>query len=217
MMFSIQPLYERFAQHYPVGERWWPGNSLWEIWIGAILVQNTRWYNVELSLTQLRQAALLTPQALHNLTIDELIPYIRSSGFYQAKARALIAGSHWFASYDYDLTKIRTKATATLRQELLALPGIGNETADVLLVYLFDKVVFIADTYARRLFQRLDVPSKNYRDLQRQLLLPADFTNQQAQELHGWIVDFGKEHPTDTDWQHSFLADLHLPKKHPPK
>ncbi|MDM8214409.1 deoxyribonuclease I [Enterococcus hirae] len=211
MKYTIQTLYEKMlAEMGPQG--WWPADTKIEVAIGAILVQNTNWRNVARSLAALRKETALEPQRILRLSKDKLIELIRPSGFYKNKSRSLLALLAWLAEEDFDYAKIKRKFGDGLRKELLALYGIGEETADVLLVYVFDEAEFIADRYAQRLMAALGLQrADSYRKLKEEITLPAGFGYQAAQEFHGLIDNFGKhylKHPAD--FANSFLADATL-------
>lgn len=195
MKLTIQKLYDELYDNLgPQG--WWPAEDKIEIIIGAILVQNTNWRNVELSLAQLREATQFDPEQILNLSEAALQTLIRPSGFYKNKGRAIISVLKWLQQHQYDFKAIDKMYTTELRNELLKIRGIGFETADVLLVYVFERVVFIADTYTRRLFTALGVPNKDYMDLYNKVTLPEDFTALHAQEFHGLLDEFGKRYMT---------------------
>ena len=192
-MLSITQLYRALAQEIgPSG--WWPADSKLEIMLGALLVQNTNWRNVARSLQNLKAATAFQADALLALDQAQLTELIRPSGFYHNKAIAIRTVATWFAQYQWDYTQIATHFGTTLRSELLTLRGVGQETADVFLVFIFDQPAFIADHYARLLFQQLGYANtQTYAGLQRQIQLPANFTFQDAQEFHGLIDEFGKQ------------------------
>lgn len=186
---------------------WWPADSKPEIVIGAILVQNTNWQNAARSLDKLRQATNFIPKKILNLSTKQLEKSIFTSGFYQNKSRCIKAVLTWFEENAWDYQAMVTRYGTKLRSELLKLPGIGDETADVLLVYVFDQPEFIADKYARKLFSYLGFKAENYRELKRQVSLPRDFSFSAAQELHGLLDEFGKKWLKDQQqFASSFLA-----------
>ncbi|MDD9149148.1 endonuclease [Sporolactobacillus sp. CQH2019] len=186
---------ERFGilLDYHGPQHWWPAGSIFEMLIGAILTQNTNWKNVAISLKKL--APFLTPEKMERLEIDELAGLIRSSGFYRLKAQRIRSFLNWYRRYDYDPGKAGAEDGCELRKELLDVKGIGEETADAMLVYAFGKPFFIADAYARRLFTRLgDRVPKTYGALRAQVEkdLPHDLTV--YQEFHALIVAHAKTH-----------------------
>ena len=209
MKIQAQPLFTKLLSEMgPQG--WWPARNHWEIILGAILVQNTNWRNVARSLNQLELATNLEPQKISVLPLADLQAYIRPSGFYINKSRAIQTIFQWLATYDFALETVKAAYGSQLRNQLLTIRGIGDETADVLLVYVFKEVTFIADKYAQKLFTRIyGQPFTSYRQLKKSVLLPATFTNEQAQEFHGLIVEFGKCYlKKEAAWQSSFLTDF---------
>lgn len=207
MQLTITQLYEKMrANMGPSG--WWPADSKEEIIIGAILIQNTNWRNADRALTLLHNTTGLVPDRILALPPEKLHDLVRPAGFYRNKSRALVSVLTWLAQGNYDYPAIRQRYGAHLRQELRALHGVGPETADVLLTYIFDVPTFISDKYARTLFTCLGVTGlTDYRSLARRCTLPASFTPAMAQDFHGLIDEFGKVyfHPL-TKFQESFLA-----------
>jgi len=136
---------------------WWPGDTSFEIIAGAILTQNTSWKNVEKAIRSLKEHNLLKPKLMARLKQDELAPIIRSSGYYNQKARKLIAFLEWFEKFNYSISIINKKYRGRendLRNDLLSLHGIGPETADSILCYAFEKPFFVVDKYTFRWLQR---------------------------------------------------------------
>ncbi len=148
---SVEELFGLMLQKMgPQG--WWPAESKWEIILGAVLVQNTNWRNVEHSLASLEKATHFDPQKIQELTLENLSDLIRPSGFYRAKAQTIKNVFDWLAERDFDLIMDSSTNFQNLRAQLLNLKGIGNETGDALMLYVFDQPGFIADAYARRIF-----------------------------------------------------------------
>ena len=194
MITNIEALYEVLSESMDHAT-WWDTENPWEIVVGAILVQNTNWKNVDYSLTNIREKIGFDLPALAAIDQLELQELIRPSGFYKNKSRALKELFDWFQDNHFDIQALQERDQQSLREELLNIRGIGQETADVLLVFIFNKVVFIADKYAQRIFKQLGVEETlTYSKLQKMIQLPADFTNEQAQNLHGWLVDYGQVH-----------------------
>lgn len=189
---------------------WWPADSKFEILVGAILVQNTNWRNVDQSLDNLRATTSFDPQALHALDAEALQNLIRPSGFYRNKSRALKALFTWLAVRDFDLAAIAQTPPAELRRQLLALPGIGEETADAMRLYVFDQPTFIADHYCRRLFGWLGQDFASYAKLKAHTHEVEAWTLHDAQEFHGLIDNFGKTVKNEADFKHSALAEARL-------
>jgi endonuclease-3 related protein len=136
-------------------QRWWPAGSAFEVILGAYLTQNTAWKAVERSLANLRQAGALTPEGLRALPLDELRRLIRPSGFFMRKASALKAFVSMLEDeFGGSLEALRATPTGALRERLLALPGVGQETADAILLYALGHTVPVADEYLRRIAAR---------------------------------------------------------------
>ncbi len=206
---SLTTLYQALAQNLgPSG--WWPADSPEEILVGAILVQNTNWRNVDRSLTNLRTATGFTASTLAALTEADWQTLIKPSGFYRNKSKALFHLFHWLAANHFALDAIGARAPADLRQQLLELPGIGEETADAMRLYVFKQPTFIADHYARRLFGWLHQPFTSYPQLASHTHLVDNWTLTDAQEFHGLIDNFGKTVKDLPAFQASFLADTSL-------
>lgn len=172
----------------------WPAESPEEIIVGAILVQNTRWENVELSIENLRQHLQGDFKGILDLEESVLQDLIRPTGFFKNKSKSLRSVLSWVSQHGYDYTGIQEQYGANLRKELLALFGIGQETADVLLLYVFDQSVFIADKYAQKLLASLTEESfSSYAALSAKVDL-TDFTVEEAQQFHILILEFGKRY-----------------------
>lgn len=174
---------------------WWPAENKPEIILGAILVQNTNWLNVLKSLKNLKEVTNYSSLEIKKIKREQLEALIRPSGFYKNKARAIKRVFQFFDEYSWDYKNINTIFGNQLREKLLSLHGVGFETADVLLVYVFDRPVFIADNYARKLFGYLSQKEyKTYVTLHKEILLPSSFSYEDAQEFHGLIDEFGKKY-----------------------
>lgn len=153
----LNEIYRRLYQRYgPQG--WWPGDGPLDVVIGAILTQAASWTNVEMALASLTQAGCRSLDAIHRLPVDDLAMVIRSSGYFNAKARKLKAfAAHVVDRYGGDLSAFLSQELEPLRLELLSIHGIGPETADDILLYAAAKPSFVIDSYTRRIVQRLGV------------------------------------------------------------
>ena len=177
-------------------QHWWPGQTRFEIITGAILTQNTNWANVEKAIDNLKADHLLSPEKLYHLETSQLAELIRPAGYFNIKAKRLKNFLNWlFENYDGLLTNLEELAVDRLRPELLAVKGIGPETADSILLYAFDIPVFVVDTYTARIAVRHELiePSADYEQLQYlfQSNLPQD--TKLFNEFHALLVRAGKE------------------------
>jgi endonuclease-3 related protein len=153
-------------------QNWWPAGSPFEVIVGAILTQNTAWTNVELALTNLRRARVLTLAGIRRTTLPDLEALIRPAGFFRQKSARLKNFVFWLdQTYQGSLDRMFAMPTAQLRAELLALNGIGPETADSILLYAGQHEIFVVDAYTRRIFERhrLIKPDAKY-DLIREMV-----------------------------------------------
>lgn len=141
---------------------WWPADTPFEVIVGAYLTQNTSWTNVELALKKLRQARVLTLAGIRNTPVAKLEKLIRSSGYFRQKARRLKTFVN-FVDHNYggSLAKMFRRPTSELREELLALNGVGPETADSILLYAGQHPIFVVDAYTRRIGARHGILPEN--------------------------------------------------------
>ncbi|KAB5606387.1 endonuclease III domain-containing protein [Bifidobacterium jacchi] len=209
---NLETLYRFMLREMgPTG--WWPADGPYEIMVGAVLIQNVSWRNADRSLDALKAAGLLDPHAIAQLDDSRLQELIRPSGFYRNKSRALREMSRWYV----ERCDARPEGAAgidddALRKELLALFGIGGETADDLLLYVFDRRAFIADTYARRLFAFLGyrVPAgyAAFHKAVNPIALATSLTVADLKEFHGLIDEYGKTYRDDAAKAESFLGRM---------
>jgi endonuclease-3 related protein len=135
--------------------KWWPGDTPFEICAGAILTQNTSWKNVESAIANLKAARVLTPRKIHALSHDELAQLIRPAGYFNVKARRLRTFVDTLVEQHGGCLKRLFKGdTAIVRERLLAINGVGPETADSMLLYAGDHASFVIDAYTKRIFER---------------------------------------------------------------
>ena len=175
---------------------WWPGQTRFEVIVGAILTQNTAWTNVARAIANLRRAHVLSPQALAALPTSRLARLVRSSGYYRTKARRVKRFLRFLqARYRLDLSRMLAERPSSLRKELLAVPGIGPETADSILLYAGNVPIFVVDAYTRRILQRhgLIRPDATYDAIQALFMgnLPPDASL--YNEYHALLVAVGKD------------------------
>lgn len=176
-------------------QNWWPARTPFEVIVGAILTQNTAWTNVEKAITNLRREHLLTPAALARVPRTKLARLIRSSGYFRQKAKKLKAFVKFLRrEYRGSLAKMFRAPTVELREKLLAVHGIGPETADSILLYAARHPVFVVDAYTKRILTRHELVTEKagYEELRAlfENSLPRDA--QLYNEFHGLIVMTGK-------------------------
>ena len=152
---TLLDIYRRlFARYGP--QHWWPARTPFEVITGAILTQSAAWTNVEKAIDNLRNTGVLSPVALRRLPHAELAGLIYSCGYYNIKARKLKAFAQWLGEqYDDNLDRLFANDIDDLRQQLLDIYGIGEETADSIILYAADKPIFVIDAYTRRILGRI--------------------------------------------------------------
>ena len=188
-------IYRRLRErHGPAG--WWPGETPFEVCLGAILTQNTAWTNVERALNVLRSRDLISFEALDALSAAEIAPLIRASGYFNVKARRVRAFLDFLgAAYGGRLEALSREEPGVLRQRLLAVAGIGRETADSIVLYAAGHPSFVIDAYTRRVFTRLGLlgGGESYTEVQRlfEENLPRDAAL--YNDYHAQIVRLGKD------------------------
>ena len=188
-------IYNRLYGHFGP-QHWWPGDTPFEIAVGAILTQNTNWGNVEKAITNLKKEKKLSARALHATTRKELASLIRPAGYFNIKAGRLKHFIDFLAGhYNGSMKKMRVEETMSLRERLLNVNGIGPETADSILLYALEKPVFVIDAYTKRILSRHKLVSEKvvYHDLQDIFHedLPQDV--KLFNEYHALFVMLGKD------------------------
>ena len=157
LMAIYRHLHERYGPQH-----WWPGDSALEIVLGAILTQRAAWANVEKALANLKSAGLLSAKELRDIPEGKLAIHIRPSGTFNSKARKLKAFINYlWKNYGGDLESLLSREAAELREELLSIHGIGEETADDILLYAASKPSFVVDAYTRRILKRLGLAPRS--------------------------------------------------------
>ena len=189
---SLSPaeVYDRLLARYGV-QGWWPAESQFEVMVGAVLTQATAWTNVEKAIANLRRAEALSPRAVREMDAAELEALIKPSGFFRVKARRLRALCDFIgARFSDDLDAMAREPAESLRREILEVDGVGEETADDILLYALGFPIFVVDAYTRRVFHRLGASAEDarYADLQRMFhaALPRDAAL--FNEYHALIV-----------------------------
>ena len=178
-------------------QHWWPGESPFEVMVGAVLTQNTNWQNVERAIRNLRDADLLEPHALHDVPVEELEELIRPAGYFRVKARRLKSLLDFLVErFDGSLDAMFQTELTELRQQLLEVHGIGPETADSILLYAGGLPSFVVDAYTHRIFARhgwigFDADYHQIQDYV-QSSLPQDVPL--FNEFHALLVRLGKDY-----------------------
>lgn len=196
MSDSVQTVYDRlFAAYGP--QQWWSAQTPFEVMIGAVLVQNTSWLNVKKAIDNLRRSDLLEPHALYRTSPEELEELIRPAGYYRVKAKRLRNLLAFLVEcYDGSLEAMFATELSELREKLLAVSGIGPETADSILLYAGGLPTFVVDTYTHRVLARhgwigFDADYYELKD-HFESSLPQD--PRIFNEYHALLVQVGKEH-----------------------
>ncbi|MBU5611324.1 endonuclease III domain-containing protein [Geomonas azotofigens] len=152
-------IYDALYQRYGA-LNWWPADTPFEVCVGAILTQNTNWLNVEKAIANLKREGLLSAEAIREVHLERLAESIRPSGFFNVKSVRLKGFVRWLFERHGSLEAMFAGAWQPLRDELIAVPGIGPETCDSILLYAGGKPSFVVDAYTRRLFSRLGLVSE---------------------------------------------------------
>jgi len=187
-----EKLYRSFGPQY-----WWPGDTPFEVIVGAILTQNTAWTNVEKAIANLKRAGALSgPAAMRKLPPRKLASLIRPAGYFNVKAGRLRNFlDHLETKYGSSLAAMSRVPTGRLREELLGVSGIGPETADSILLYAFNRPVFVVDAYTRRIFSRHGLLGEGatYGEIQEYFTKRFPAGRKAFNEYHALIVRLGKE------------------------
>tara|TARA_B100001750_G_scaffold202477_1_gene177781 strand:+ start:249 stop:932 length:684 start_codon:yes stop_codon:yes gene_type:complete len=192
----LPDIYNRLIAAYGP-QHWWPGASNpFDVCVGAILTQSTAWINVEKAITKLRNAGSLSLVGIYDMPETELAELVHSSGYFNVKARKLKAlAQHVFDHHGGDLTAMLGQPWADLRTELLSVYGIGEETADDIVLYAACAPSFVVDAYTKRIVDRIGIPpAQNRYESYRALFMdtiPPDVSI--YNEYHALLVKLGKD------------------------
>ena len=176
-------------------QHWWPGETAIEIVVGAVLTQNTNWSNVTKAIRNLQNAGALSYQALLEMSMAELAEYIRPSGYYNVKSKRLKNLLYMIRDrYEGDLQRLLSDETQTARSSLLAVQGIGPETADSILLYAGEHPVFVVDSYTHQIFSRhgLIAEESDYQSIQEEFTCRLPVSSVLYNEYHALLVMLGK-------------------------
>jgi len=192
----LMAAYEAMNDHFG-NLSWWPGETAFEIALGAILTQNTNWKNVTRAIENIRNAGILQSELLYKADKDYVAELIRPAGFFNVKTTRLRAFLEYLhGNYGGDMDEMSKEETWKLRKSLLSVKGIGEETADSILLYGCRKKVFVVDAYTRRIFTRHNIIDNKwtYHDIQRLCMdnLPSD--SEIYNQYHALIVETGKQY-----------------------
>lgn len=178
-------------------QKWWPGDTSFEVMVGAILTQNTAWTNVEKAISNLKNANKLLFDALRRISKKKLAQLIRPAGYFNVKSDRLKCFLDFLSrECGSDFSKLRRKTMPVLRDKLLSVKGIGPETADSILLYALDKTSFVIDAYTKRIFSRHGL-AKDHETYEqwRGIFMQALPNNRDLyKDFHAQIVRVGKDH-----------------------
>lgn len=178
-------------------QHWWPGDTPFEIAVGAILTQNTNWSNVEKAIKNLKDEEVLSPLALHKIPEKELAFLIRPAGYFNIKAKRLKAFVDFLVdNYNASMEEMQKEDMHFLRKRLLNVHGIGPETADSILLYALNKPVFVIDAYTKRILSRHGIMDHNasYSEYQELFHRELDEEIEVFNEYHALLVRLGKDY-----------------------
>ena len=187
-------VYHRLLDRYGP-QHWWPAETPLEMIVGAILTQSAAWGNVEKAISNLKDREVLSVDRLRQLPEGELARLIYSSGYYNVKARKIKAFVDWLgAHYDDNLDRLFALDVPALRQELLSVHGVGEETADSIILYAARKPIFVIDAYTRRIITRLGLAPSNNSYAASQVLFMQRLSHDESlfNEYHALLVRHGK-------------------------
>jgi len=190
---TLAKVYKKLRKYYGC-QHWWPADTPFEVMVGAILVQNTAWTNVERAIARLESRSCLTPQAILDAPLPQLAEWLKPSGYFNVKAQRLRNYCQWYVDAG-EFSRLSFVDTGTLRKQLLTVNGIGPETADDILLYAFERPVFVIDAYTRRIFSRLKLLASDagYEALRHQFETHLQTDVAVFNEYHALIVRHAKD------------------------
>lgn len=178
-------------------QRWWPGETPFEVAVGAILTQNTNWGNVEKAINNIKKQRALNADALQKMPIKKLASLIKPAGYYNIKTKRLKNFLNFFVNhYKSSIDKMKAEDTLCLREKLLNVNGIGPETADSIMLYALEKPVFVIDAYTKRILARHKLISEQatYHELQALFHKNLPKNTKLYNEYHALFVKLGKDY-----------------------
>ncbi|RLC51539.1 MAG: endonuclease III domain-containing protein [Candidatus Cloacimonadota bacterium] len=194
MDINLIDIYNKLLEHYGY-QKWWPGETQDEIIIGAILTQSVNWKNVEKAIQNLKRERLCTLKEIHKTPLETIAPLIRPTIYFNRKAEKLKNFAKFiYTEFDGDLDRMFSRDPAELRKKLLVVKGIGEETADSILLYAGNLPFFVIDAYTKRVFSRMGFieEDSSYAEMQQFFInnLPLDVTL--YNDFHAQIVMLAK-------------------------
>ena len=193
---KLNRIYKKLYNYFGK-QHWWPAKTKLEVIIGAMLTQNTAWPNVEKAIANLKRKRLLSFQKLSKIETNELANLIKPAGYFNVKARRLRSILDFIRDdFRGNLRNMQKINTQELRNQLLNVNGIGPETADSILLYAFDKPIFVIDAYTKRILSRLRMSSLNssYDEIQELFMRDLALDTHLFNEYHALIVKLGKDY-----------------------
>jgi len=186
-------IYNRLYKYFGPQD-WWPANDAFEVIIGAILTQNTSWENAKKALHALKKNKILSYRKLKAINIKKLAKYIKSSGFYNQKAKKIKNFLEFLdINYKGSLKKMFSESIAVLRDKLLSVNGLGPETVDSIMLYSGGKSIFVVDKYTVRFLRRHKlIENEEYGSIQRFFMQNLPSCPDIFNEFHALIVELGK-------------------------
>jgi endonuclease-3 related protein len=190
LMKIYQTLYEAYGPRH-----WWPGETPFEVMVGAILTQNTSWKNVEKAIGHLKKKGVLNSEGIYKLRKSKMASLIKSSGYYRIKADRLKTFVNFlFEEYNGNIEKMGGERIEELRRKLLGVKGIGPETADSILLYGLKKPIFVVDAYTKQILSRHGIISEkaSYEEIQGLFMNHLPLDERLFNEYHALFVHLGK-------------------------
>jgi endonuclease III related protein len=190
----LTEIYDKMFLHFGP-QHWWPGETPFEVMVGAVLTQNTNWGNVEKAIGNLKKHGLLSPEALEKIAPDKLAERIRPAGYFNLKAKRLKNFIHFLMTeYGGSVEVFRAEELSRLREKLLSVHGIGPETADSILLYAAQKRIFVIDQYTYRVLTRhfLVGEETTYEEMQDLMMKHLREDVPLYNEYHALLVMIGK-------------------------
>ncbi len=193
-MNELLMIYDKLYQHFGP-QHWWPGDTPFEVSVGAILTQNTSWSNVEKVISHLKNLGLLSPSGMSGLPAGELASMIKPAGYFNVKALRLRSFLEFLmGDYHGEMEHMAREDSAQLRAKLLRVHGIGPETADSILLYAIEKPVFVIDAYTKRVLSRHGIMGfeRSYNEFQEIFHASLNPDIGMFKEYHALFVQVGK-------------------------